>query len=65
MEWKAVPAYWITQVVGGCGPYALGLLYESFGGYELPFRGLAVIELAAGWLLWRVRPPGGPVPGPH
>jgi MFS family permease len=47
----------VTQVVSGLGPYVLGVLYESFGGYAMPLRILAGLAAGAALVLLRVRPP--------
>jgi MFS family permease len=47
----------VTQIAGGLGPYALGLLYETFDGYGAPLRMLALVAVASALVLLRVRPP--------
>jgi sugar phosphate permease len=49
----------VSQVAGGFGPVTLGLLFEGFGGYEVPFRILAGLDVAAAWILAGLLPPRG------
>lgn len=46
-----------TQMAGGLGPFALGVLYEHFGGYDVPLRALAGIALVSAAVIAQVRPP--------
>ena len=55
----------LTQVAGGAGPYALGLLYQGFGGYRQGLLLMAAVSLLAAALLTRVRAPRGVVPTVH
>jgi MFS-type transporter involved in bile tolerance (Atg22 family) len=51
----------MVQPAAGLGPYAMGLLFEFFGGYEPALRVLAVLALLAASVLTRVKPPA-PLP---
>jgi MFS family permease len=46
----------ISQVVGGLGPFALGLLSQQFGAYQPAIRMLVVLTLISALLLTRLRP---------
>jgi sugar phosphate permease len=46
----------VSQVVGGLGPFALGLLSQHFGAYQPAIRMLVVLTLVAALLLTRLRP---------
>jgi hypothetical protein len=46
-----------TQLASGLGPYAVGVAYERWGGYEHAFEALAALALVAGLVLARVREP--------
>lgn len=47
----------ITQVAGGLGPVALGVLHGELGGYEPALRLLAALAFAAAVVVWQVRAP--------
>lgn len=46
----------ITQVIGGLGPFTLGLLSQQLGAYPPAIRVLVVLALASALLLTRLRP---------
>jgi cyanate permease len=46
-----------TQLASGLGPWAVGVAYDRLGGYERAFEALAVLAVAAGLVLSRVRAP--------
>ena len=47
----------VTQTLSGLGPFALGLLYDAFGGYREGLLVLAAIALLSAIALSQVRPP--------
>jgi sugar phosphate permease len=52
----------LTQTAGGLGPFVLGLLYRSFGGYAGGLAVLVGVAATAAAVLLQVHPPG---PGRH
>ena len=47
----------VTQTASGLGPFALGLLYAGFGGYEVGLGLLAGLAVLSAAFLWRVPAP--------
>jgi len=48
----------LTQIACGLGPFAVGLAFERFGGYQGPIETLSLLAVAAALVLARVRAPG-------
>ena len=46
----------ITQVAGGLGPVALGVMHGALGGYAPALRLLALLAFVAAAVVWQIRP---------
>jgi sugar phosphate permease len=53
-----------SQSASGIGPFAIGWLEDTTGGYDVPFLVTAGVTIAAAALVWFARPPVPIDPGP-